>query len=181
MPSRLAQAIAILLTALSWPVMAGTVYVADEKGGSISVIDSKTGATKRFDLPIDPHNVDITPDGRLLATGSRKSADHKAHQSGSDGQLIIIDLESPAIEPVAIDVGGHPAHVVPDREGKRAYVSDSLNNSVLVVDLGARKVITRFAVGSYPHGLRRIHAGCRKPRAGRNCQRGSQSIERCNG
>ena len=155
MPRRFAHAVACVLTTLSMNALASTVYVADEKGGSVTVIDRKSGATKRFDIPVEPHNVDITLDGaRLLATGSGKVADHRNHQSGSGGQLVLIDLKSPTPETTTISIGGHPAHVVPDHEGRFAYVSDGANNAIVIADLTARKAIGRIPVGTYPHGIR---------------------------
>lgn len=155
MHTRFAQVVAVVLTTLSMNALAATVYVADEKGGSVTVIDSKSGATKQFGIPIEPHNVDITLDGaRLLATGSGKIADHRDHQSSSGGQLVVIDLKSPSAETTSISIGGHPAHVVPDPERGFAYVSDGANNAIVIVDLTAREAIGRISVGTYPHGIR---------------------------
>ena len=44
----------------------GFVYVANEGGNSISVIDLGTGRVREIALGMMPHNVQISGDGRLL-------------------------------------------------------------------------------------------------------------------
>jgi YVTN family beta-propeller protein len=66
-----------------------------------------------------------------------------------------LQADSGGLSPAAtIELGGEPSHVVPAVSGKRAYVTDSRNDSVVVVDLQAKMVAARIPVGSYPHGLR---------------------------
>ncbi len=135
----------------------GTVYSADEGGSTISAIDLASGAVTPIPVPVAPHNVDLTPDGRfLLAVGTPASGDHDAggHGHGDTAGLLVIldpqDLSKPA---VTVEVGPHPAHVVADAKG-RAFVSLSGASEVAVVDLANKSVIARIATGDYPHGLR---------------------------
>ncbi|MGI6247658.1 MAG: DUF305 domain-containing protein [Pseudochelatococcus sp.] len=139
----------------------GTVYTANEGGGSISAIDLGTGAVTTVSLPVAPHNVDLTPDGRLLlAVGDpAPEGDHGSNghghgaESAAAGLLVILDPQNIAARGTIVAVGPHPAHVVADRLG-RAYVSLAGGDEIAVVDLAQAEVIARIATGAYPHGLR---------------------------
>ncbi|WP_293811756.1 YncE family protein [uncultured Bosea sp.] len=137
---------------------AGTIFVANENGQSVSIIDTRTSRTTTVAIPISPHNVDISADGRLLlATGipAGPAGGHASHGAAAGGQLVIMDVsgEMPGA-PQVVTVGGHPAHVVPDAEGHFAYLTDAETNSVVVIDLPGRRVAGRIPVQNYPHGLR---------------------------
>jgi YVTN family beta-propeller protein len=132
---------------------AGMLYIANEGSSTVSAIEIETGHVKEHKLPIAPHNIDVTPDGRrVLAVGT---PDHAHGPGGEAGQLVVLDATGDDLRVAfAIAIGGHPAHVVPSLDGRLAYVTDGETDSVLVVDLDARSVAETFAVGSYPHGLR---------------------------
>lgn len=135
----------------------GTVYSADEGSSTISAIDLGSGAVRGIPVPVAPHNVDLTPDGRfLLAVGTPAAADHggEAHGHGdAPGALVILDPHDLSKAAITVTLGAHPAHVVADAQG-RAFASLSGANEVAVVDLAAGEVIERIATGAYPHGLR---------------------------
>lgn len=136
---------------------ADTILVANEGSQSVSIIDSQTSKTTTAAIPISPHNVDISADGRLLlATGmpAAQAGSHAGHGSAG-GQLVLMDVsgDAPGV-PQVVTVGGHPAHVVPDAQGHFAYLTDAETNSVVVVDLPGRRVVGRIPVQNYPHGLR---------------------------
>jgi YVTN family beta-propeller protein len=77
------------------------------------------------------------------------------HAHAGHGRLLVYRSDATGAAPLAdIEVGPHPAHVVVDRAGKRAFVTDSEENAVLVVDLERRALIARVPTGAYPHGLR---------------------------
>ncbi|MDF2764864.1 MAG: hypothetical protein K0S81_1858 [Rhodospirillales bacterium] len=136
------------------PVLAGTVYTANEIGNSISAIILATRRVETFPVPISPHNVQISPDGRrLLAVGN--PAQSAGHGHDDAGMLLVFDVDRPATSPIAsIAVGRHPAHVVPDRTGRLALVSLSDENAVAAVDLAAGRLLHKMPTGAYPHGLR---------------------------
>lgn len=143
--------------------MTGFVYTADERGNSLTAIDLAAGEVEIVPVPITPHNVQITADGtRLLAVGG-PAADGHGHddpEAGHDGgeatgRLLILDAANLAAGPIAdIAVGKHPAHVIADQQGKRAFVTNSGDDTVTVVDLDQNKVVGTIATGDYPHGLR---------------------------
>lgn len=136
----------------------GTVWSADEGGSSISAIDLGTGTVTTTPIPVAPHNVDLTPDGRfLLAVGTPASGDHGSeghdHDGDAAGLLVMLDPQDLSKPAVTVEVGAHPAHVVADTQG-RAYASLSSANEVAVVDLANASVVERIETGAYPHGMR---------------------------
>jgi YVTN family beta-propeller protein len=135
----------------SAPAMAATVYVANERAGSLTVIDEDAPSNRTLALDMLPHNVDLTPDGKnLLIVGM--PGGHGDH--GEGGRLLVLDALNPAASATTVIVGGHLAHVVPDTNGKLAFITDADSHAVLVTDLAAGRVVERIQVGRYPHGLR---------------------------
>jgi YVTN family beta-propeller protein len=181
LPTRLHRAIFLgLLTLVTGAVMAlvagaaqaqagraidagGFVYTADEHGNTISAIDLAAGRVTTIPIAISPHNIQVTPDGaQVLAVGEPVSDGH-AHGHGATtyraaetrGRLLVFDATALAKGPVAeIEVGAHPAHVVTDIGGRRAFVTNAGDDTVSVVDLAKMTVIGTVATGRYPHGLR---------------------------
>ena len=139
----------------------GFVYTANEDAGSISVIDLATGLVRTVGLKIAPHNVQVSADGtRLFVVGMPEMQRDNAGgmtmpMPGMQGQLLVFGTDALDAGPVAtIQVGAHPAHVIADRDGKLAFVTDAETDAVIVVDLSARRVIGKVTTGKYPHGLR---------------------------
>lgn len=145
----------------------GYIYTANERGNTISKIDLGTGQVQNFPTRIAPHNIQISPDGKwLLATGSLpettqdhsgmgnqgESDEHGSHETGR-GRLLILDARTLASESV-IDIGRLPAHVVMGAQFKLAYVTNSKDNNVLVVNIAQEKVVGEIKTGEFPHGLR---------------------------
>mgnify|MGYP001442278769 CR=1 FL=1 len=142
---------------------AGSVYTADERGNSVTSIDLSTGAIEIAPVGITPHNVQIAADGtRLLAVGSPATGGHghdtgEAAHDGSDsaGRLLILDPGNLTSQPIAeVVVGEHPAHVIADPQGARAFVTNSGDDTVTVVDLREQVAVGTIPTGDYPHGLR---------------------------
>ncbi|MDG4880808.1 cytochrome D1 domain-containing protein [Mesorhizobium sp. WSM4884] len=154
------------------PTASGFVYTADEQGGSISQIDLSTGKVDSIPVAVMPHNVQFVPStGRLLVVGIPHSAhDHGGTDQSTEhgkmggmgktgmdagGKLIVLDTANLATGPIAsIPAGAHPAHVIADPDGRRAFVTDSEHNIVSVIDLENGAVIATVPTGDYPHGLR---------------------------
>jgi len=139
------------------------VYTADEHGSSISAIDLAASRVTTVPITISPHNVQITADDKWLLAVGEPAADGHAHGQGGNahgvieakGRLLILDTATLGAKPTAeIAVGTHPAHVVADQSGERAFVTNAGDNTVSVVDLAAGKVISTIGTGRYPHGLR---------------------------
>lgn len=138
----------------------GQVFTANELGNSVSRVDLATGEVTTVPLSVAPHNVQITPDMKqLLLVGSPAMAEHGEGGAGGHGgadiagQLLVLDPQALDAAPAEIEVGKHPAHVVTDREGRRAFVTNAGDDTISVVDLATRGV-TSIPAGDHPHGLR---------------------------
>ena len=154
----------------------GFVYTADERGRSISAIDLSSGRVKTIATRIAPHNVQVSRDGRLLlvvgeAVGETKGVEGgraemgavERGERGERGELLIFDTAAMSANgAIQIKVGNDPAHVVIDAQSRRAYVTNSMDNNLSVVDLRQKKIVATVATGRMPHGLR-MSPGGREP------------------
>jgi YVTN family beta-propeller protein len=122
--------------------IAGTVWVANEGGHSLSVIDAATNAVVTTVEGIEgPHNVQVGPDGnRVYAV------------SGHASTLAALDAGTYRLTGVAA-TGAGPSHVVLAPDGQKTYVTnyDSGTVSIYRPDLTPAGSIT---LGGGPHGLR---------------------------
>jgi YVTN family beta-propeller protein len=133
-----------------------TIYTADEEQGTVTILDLDKGPLATVPVGVSPHNVDVTPDGRLLlVVGVAAHSGMQMQGMGAMGALVLVDIagDKPVIR-AEIAVAQHPAHVVPSPDSTRAFVTDAVANAVVVVDLQTRAVVGRVSVGSSPHGLR---------------------------
>lgn len=156
---RLALGLAVsLVTGIS---VAAKLFVANEGSNNLTVVDAvsyKVLAT----VPVgrDPHNVQVSPDGKRAWVTSEGEArqgagDHKGgHEAQAErGALWAVDTETYAVV-AKIPVGRHPAHVVLAPDGRRAYVTNGGDNTLSVVDVQAGNTVRTIPVGEFPHGLR---------------------------
>lgn len=140
----------------------GYVFTADELGASISRIDLQEGTVETVSVPIGPHNVQVVAGGKLLlAVGEAASSgpeDMEAHDEmdpGRGGLLLVLDPRNLTAPPLAsVVVGSHPAHVVADETGLRAFVTNGGDNTVSVIDLETYSVVAEIGTGASPHGQR---------------------------
>jgi YVTN family beta-propeller protein len=149
----------VLTLNLAQAAPVGSVYTANERDNSISQVRLATGQTKTIALSIAPHNLQVSADDRwLLVVGMPAHGEHQGSaMSGmtmSAGELQVFStaaLDKPAF---SLPAGEHPAHVVTDLSGRRAFVSDSAADLVRVFDLEQRSQIGTVKTGRFPHGLR---------------------------
>jgi YVTN family beta-propeller protein len=128
--------------------MSGFIYTANEAGASLSLVALATGSVRSVPVGFNPHNVQISTDGRwVLATGPMPAAGR--------GRLLVLDAAT--LDPAtgaSIEVGPDPAHVVTDRAGRFAYVTDMKLDRVLVVEIARREVVGEIETDAAPHGIR---------------------------
>jgi len=146
----------------------GTVYVANEGSGSVSVIEH-VGNTVLVTVPVGPapRGVAVTPDGRIAfvansGNGTVSAIDRDYYQVsnttrvGKAPEAVVAPAdatfsmvaEGPGSEIVTIDavgarvkavqVPGKPIALVANRSGSRAYVALEGNSNVYPVDDGDR-------------------------------------------
>ncbi|GAA0458233.1 hypothetical protein Aca07nite_64510 [Actinoplanes capillaceus] len=126
----------------SGPEIQGTVWVANEGGDSLSVIDAATSTVVTTVEGIDgPHNVQVGPDGdRVYAV------------SGHASTLAALDTATYRLAGTAA-TGANPAHVVLSPDGQRTYVTNYDAGSVSVYRAGLNPSGT-IGLGGGPHGMR---------------------------
>jgi YVTN family beta-propeller protein len=143
--------------------LSGFVYTANERDASISEIALASGQVRTFKASVVPHNIQITPDGSYLLTVGMATEEHgKAGMQGmqkmppdnDEGQMLVYAVGNLEKAVATLPAGKHPAHVVTDLAGQRAFVTSSEENAITVIDLVRRIVIGKIATGASPHGLR---------------------------
>jgi YVTN family beta-propeller protein len=123
--------------------ISGTVWVANEYGNSISVIDTSTNEVITTLTGIEgPHNLQVAPDGRIVWA-----------VSGEDSIAIKIDATSYALMGT-VPTGEHPAHVILTPDGSTVYVTNGGDNTVTAIDAETMAVVATIPVGESPHGAR---------------------------
>ena len=122
----------------------GTLLVSNRSGGSISFIDLTTGVEiARVPVgPIIPHEVAVSPDGRLALTSEYGPNDDPGRH------IILIDVASASVV-ARIDLGPnsrpHTALFLPD--GRHAVATMQDSDQLALVDLEARAVVRTYATG----------------------------------
>lgn len=124
--------------------LSGTLLVANRTGGSISLFDIST-AVEMARVPIGPaipHEVAVSPDGRVAMTGAYGPND------GPGSHLVIIDVaEGRAIGRIDLPSPSRPhsAAFLPD--GRRAVATMEQADQLALVDVSNLKVLRTYPTG----------------------------------
>lgn len=127
----------------------GTLLVANRNGGSISLFDLATGVEiARVPIgPAIPHEVAVSPDGRLALTGEYGPND------GPGRHVVVIDVaEGRLVGRIDLGPKSRPHSVVFMRDGRRAVVTLEQSDRIALVD-----VVDRSVLRTYPTGGREGH------------------------
>ncbi len=122
----------------------GTLLASNRSGGSISFIDLTTGVEiARVPVgPIIPHEVSVSPDGRLALTSEY------GPNSAPGRHVILIDVATASVKG-RIDLGPdsrpHTALFVPD--GQRAVATMQDSDQLALLDLTSMKVVRTYPTG----------------------------------
>ena len=124
----------------------GSVWVAEEEGDSLTVVDAATDEVVTTLTGVDsPHNVQVGRDGTTVYT-----------VTGED-RVIAIDQGTYAVRAVA-PTGSAPAHVIDAPNGK-VYVTDAGDGTLSVFEASGLRPAGRIELGGMPHGLRPAAGG----------------------
>jgi YVTN family beta-propeller protein len=85
------------------------------------------------------HGIGVSPDGRTLWVTSRPNA-----------RVYTYSLPDLKLLPNPVDLGGRPDWVTFTPDSKLLYIATENTDSVVVVDVAARKEVTRIKVGRSP-------------------------------
>jgi len=137
------------------PSHAGTqafLYIANE-GGSISKVGVSTNRVEAtLSTNGSVHNVQISPDGRLLGATVTPVA-HGHGTAKTPGLALFFDTDTDKLIQ-SVTVGNHPAHIVFTPDNRYALVTNSDDGNLSVIDLVSYSVIKSIATGIGPHGFR---------------------------
>jgi len=120
----------------------GSVWVANESGNSLSVIDAATNAVVTTIEGIEgPHNVQVGPDGNRVYASS-----------GHTSTVLALDAATYRLAHAA-PTGAGPSHVVLSADGQKTYVTNYDDGTVSVYG-GELAPSGTISVGDGPHGMR---------------------------
>jgi PQQ-dependent catabolism-associated beta-propeller protein len=135
----------LLLLLLSTPVdaaMADTVFVSDEQGAVVHVLD---GASSRImeSIPVGrrPRGMAFSPDHSRLYVAS-----------GDDDRIDVIDTATRHVVD-QLPSGPDPERFAVSPDGKRLYVANERESVVSFVDIATRRIVATVDVGSEPEGM----------------------------
>lgn len=124
----------------------GSIWVADESGNSLSVIDAATHSVATTLTGIaGPHNVQVGPGGTVV------------YATSGAGLVVAIDPTTYRVIASA-PTGPHPAHVVEAPNGK-VYVTNTGDGTESVYQKKGLVPAGRITLGGMPHGLRPAAGG----------------------
>lgn len=122
----------------------GTLLVANRTGGSISLFDLTTGVEMaRVPIgPAIPHEVGVSPDGRLAATGEYGPND------GPGRHVVLIDVaEGRRVGRLDLGPKSRPHSIVFMPDGRRAVVTLEQSDRIALVDVVNPRVIRMYPTG----------------------------------
>ncbi len=121
------------------PLINGSIYVANQGAGTVSVIDATTQTvTQTISVGAEPYGLAYT-NGQLYVANT-----------GSD-TVSVIDTTSNTVS-ATIPVGVKPYYMT--AIGTNAYVTNGASNTVSVIDSTTNTVSATIPVGSYPRGIK---------------------------
>lgn len=137
-----------LATVLASPLAAREIYVSNEKGNSITIIDGDSlEPIEEISVGTRPRGIALSPDGKYLYICA--SDDNTIEVMDTETRKIIHKLPS-GPDPELLDLS-------PD--GSLIYVANEDDNMVTVIDTGAQTVLAEIPVGVEPEGMAVSHDG----------------------
>lgn len=127
--------------------VAGSVWVADEIGNSLTVLDAAANTVVTTLTGIQgPHNVQVGQDAATVYATS----------VGTD-TVVAIDADTYQVRATG-QTGHHPAHVIEAPNGK-VYVANADDGTVSIFQSQSLQPLGLIEVGGMPHGLRAASDG----------------------
>src|SRR3954471_13080987 len=131
-----------LSLAAATPAMAFIAYVSNEKGNTVSVIDTdKWAVTATIKVGQRPRGIEFTRDGKFVLVAV-----------GDDDKIEVIDTATQQVVD-SLPSGPDPELFTQDAAGKILYVANENDNTVTVIDLQKRVRLGDIQVGVEPEGM----------------------------
>ncbi len=132
----------VVLLALGGAAEARTIYVSNEKGNSITVLDGDSlKVVKEVEVGERPRGIVLSPDGKFL------------YIAASDDDTVQI-LDTGSLEIVGtLPSGADPEVIQLSPDGSTLYVANEDDNQVTAIDTASREVVAEIPVGVEPEGV----------------------------
>ena len=141
MIDRIALSAATLL-ALATPSLANRVFVSNERGNDVTVLDSDTlEVIGTYPVGARPRGITISPDGTEL------------YVCASDDDLVRVFDPDTMQETHTLPSGPDPELFVLHPSGNPLFIANEDDNLVTVVDTKTHKVLAEIPVGVEPEGM----------------------------
>ncbi len=139
---RVVTAATALLLAQGAVAQASTIFVSNEKGNSISVVDGDSlTLTKEVKVGQRPRGIVLSPDGKYL------------YIAASDDDTVQI-LDTDKLEIIGtLPSGADPEVITLTPDGSTLYVANEDDNQVTAIDTASRQVVAEIPVGVEPEGV----------------------------
>ena len=144
----LVPTLAVAVLAFGQPASARTIYVSNEKGNSISIVDGdKLALVKEVKVGQRPRGIVLSKDGKFL------------YICASDDDTIQI-LDTASLEIVGtLPSGPDPERMSISPDGSKLYAANEDDNMVTVIDIAGRTIAAQIPVGVEPEGMAVSHDG----------------------
>jgi len=143
---------AILLgTACRSQPAASRLFISNESGGTISVIDAQSSKTLAT-IPVgnQPRGLRVSRDGRTLFVAL--AGRYAYVTTGHAGSVAVIDLQAHRLARVIEHVGHRPSAITLGRDGL-LYTANGPNDDIAAIDPASGVVVRRIASGGSPWGI----------------------------
>jgi len=159
----LRMCLAVVMAVLAMPAAASRLYVSNEDGQSVTVLDAESGALiETIAIGKRPRGLKVTPDGSRLfvaVSGLPKCPPSVPDEEcaklerdlKADG-IAVVDTATHKILQV-LHAGSDPEQFALSRDGRRLFVANEDTASMTVVDIASGSVLQRVSVGREPEGV----------------------------
>jgi YVTN family beta-propeller protein len=123
----------------AWQAANGFAYVDNEEGQTVSAIDRRTLSVRfTIDLGFMPGMVQLGPDGLIWVTDA------------TNGRVVLFRQTQRVL---AVPTGDGAHGIAFSGNGRWAYITNQMANSVSVIDVRAHRVVRTIGVGQKPNGM----------------------------
>ena len=134
--------LSVLCLAAASPARAYTAYVSNEKGNTVSVVDTdKWAVTATIKVGQRPRGIEFTRDGKFVMVAV-----------GDDDTIQVIDTKTQKVEKYLL-VGQRVWQMAFTPDEKYLLTTNGLSNDISVIDVADQKVIKSIQVGRLPWGV----------------------------
>src|SRR5213075_1827979 len=150
MRSILRSFIAILFVALAYSVIAGTLFVTNERAGTVTAIDTRSDQViTTFSAASRPRGIAVSRDGKRLFVAVSHFRGVPSRER--DGVLEIDAAAGRVVRRYA--AGTDPEGLDLSADGRQFYVANEDAGTATVVDTQSGRTVDTFVTGTEPEGI----------------------------